>query len=556
MGDFNRGLSSNLSPSSVNEILKVTSSGELDDETDTTSDIGIENESSGVSETREKNLEQKEAEAQEPTSIYLNSDQKPTQTQYRDIWARLRSGFKLSDPANELTTRQINLLQQYRSYLDKVQKNAEPYIHFILNEAEKRNLPTELALLPAVESTYRPFAYSGGSAAGLWQFIPATGRHFKLKQNWWYDGRRDIVESTRAAFDYLEALAKRFDGDWELALAAYNCGAGCVNRAIRQNKAKGKPTDYWSLPLPKETRVYVPKLLAISSIVKNPAEAEIKLREIPNQPFFASVDIGSQLDMALAADMAGITTDELYRLNPGINRWATAPDGPHRLNLPIAKVDEFKQKLSELDPSQRIHWKRHKIKSGDTVSTIAQQYQTTAKLIRQANNLKDNSIRAGKYLVIPTATKSLEHYALTADKRQQGIQNRKRKGNKLIHIVQEGDNFWDLSREYKVSHKKLARWNGMAPKDTLKLKQKLVVWVDDKTLNKHNPKLAAIMDVRPPSTRNTVYYRVHQGDSLSTIAHRFKVKVAELKKWNNLSGIQLKPGENLKLFVDASSQSH
>jgi membrane-bound lytic murein transglycosylase D len=467
----------------------------------------------------------------------------------------LRSGFKLSIPANEITTKQINLLKQNKSYLEKVQKNAEPYIHFILTEAEKRNLPTELALLPIVESAYRPFAYSGGSAAGLWQFVPATGRHFKLKQNWWYDGRRDIVASTQAAFDFLQSLSKRFGGDWELALAAYNCGAGCVSRAIKKNRGKQKPTDFWSLPLPKETRAYVPKLLALSSIVKNPAKAEIKLREIPNKPFFASVDIGSQLDMALAADMAGITTDELYRLNPGMNRWATAPDGPHRLNLPISKADEFKQKLSELEPNQRIHWKRHKIKSGDTVSTIAQQYETTSKLIRQANNLNDNSIRAGKYLVIPTATKSLEHYALTADKRKKGIQNRKRKGNKLIHIVQEGDNFWDLAREYQVNHKKLARWNGMAPKDTLKLNQKLVVWVDDKTLKKHNNKLADIMDVRPPSTRNKVYYRVREGDSLSTISHRFKVKVAEVKKWNNLSSKLLKPGQNIKLFVDASSQS-
>jgi membrane-bound lytic murein transglycosylase D len=377
-----------------------------------------------------------------------------------------------------------------------------------------------------------------------------------LKQNWWYDGRRDVVASTHAAFDYLESLVKRFDGNWEHALAAYNCGGGCVNRAIRENKAKDKPTDFWSLSLPKETRIYVPKLLAICSAIKNPTEAGIELREIPNKPYFASVDIGSQLDMALAADMAGITTDELYRLNSGMNRWATAPDGPHRLNLPIAKTEEFKQKLSELEPNQRIHWKRYKIQSGDTVSTIAEKFGTTSALIREANNLDGNNIRAGKHLVIPTATKSLEHYALTADKRQKGIQNRERKGNKLIHIVKSGDNFWDLAREYNVNHRKLARWNGMAPKDTLKLNQKLVLWVDNKTLKKHDNKLAAIMDVHPPGTRNTIYYRVREGDSLSTIAHRFKVKVSNLKKWNSLSSKLLKPGQNLKLFVDASSQSH
>jgi membrane-bound lytic murein transglycosylase D len=296
--------------------------------------------------------------------------------------------------------------------------------------------------------------------------------------------------------------------------------------------------------------------LALSDFVKNSDESGIKLRSIPDQPYFASVDIGSQLDLALAADMAGITTDDIYRLNPGLNRWATAPDGPHRLNLPVSKVDGFKQKLAELDPSQRINWKRHKIASGDTVSTIAQKYGTTSALIKQANNLKDNNIRAGKYLVIPTATKSLEHYALTSDKRKQRIQNRKRKGNKLIHIVEAGDNFWDLSRTYKVNHRTLAKWNGMAPRDTLKLGQKLVLWVDAETFNKHNiTKLPTIMDVRPPSGRNSVYYRVREGDSLSTIAHRFKVKVADLKKWNALSGKYLKPGQSLKLYVDVTSQA-
>jgi membrane-bound lytic murein transglycosylase D len=219
-------------------------------------------------------------------------------------------------------------------------------------------------------------------------------------------------------------------------------------------------------------------------------------------------------------------------------------------------VEQFKQKLAKLGPKQRIHWKRHKISSGDTVSTIAEKYGTTSDLIRQANNLKGNSIRAGKYLVIPTATKSLEHYAFTADKRKKRIQDRKRKGNKLIHIVQERDNFWDLSREYKVPHRKLAKWNGMAPGDTLKLGQKLVVWVDDKTFKKYSvTKLPSIMDVRPPSTRNSVYYRVREGDSLSTIAHRFKVNVADLKKWNSITGNYLKPGQNLKLYVDVTSQA-
>ena len=483
--------------------------------------------------------------------------QKLLQIKEKDLWERLRAGFKLEIPDNAVMDQHISWLEQHPKYINRLQEQATPYIHFILTEAEKRNLPTELALLPAVESFYRPFAYSHGSAAGLWQFIPSTGRHFKLKQNWWYDGRRDVVASTHAAFDYLESLARRFGGDWELAMAAYNCGAGNVNKAIRKNRRKGKPTDFWSLDLPKETRNYIPKLLALSKAIKDPKKSGVELRPITDLPYFASVDIGSQLDLAIAADMAEISTDDLYRLNPGFNRWATDPDGPHRLNLPVAKAEGFKQKLEELDPSQRIHWKRHKIRSGDTVSTIAQKYGTTSALIKQTNELKNNSIRAGKFLVIPTATKSLEHYTLSSNKRKQRIKNRKHKGNKIIHVVREGDNFWDLSREYKVNYRSLAKWNGMAPGDTLKLDQKLVVWVDNTSFKKyHSDKKPAGMNVRPPSARNSIYYRVREGESLSTIAQRFKVKVMDLKKWNKLSNKYLKPGQNLKLYIDVTAQAH
>ncbi len=558
----------------LNSQFSLLSVNELQEQIAIAQKAGTESEIADISEDESPqaeddavNAEPDQAAPQETNEVGSNDNsvsnnslpvtaQNLLNAEENDLWGRLRKGFRLKVPENERMSQHISWLQRNKSYLSKLQLRAEPYIYFILTEAEKRGVPTELALLPAVESAFRPFAYSHGSAAGLWQFVPSTGRHFKLKQNWWYDGRRDVVASTRAAFDYLQSLSRRFDGDWELALAAYNCGAGNVNKAIRANRSKGKPTDFWSLSLPKETSGYVPRLLALSRIVHDPEKAGIKLRTIPNEPYFASVDIGSQLDLALAAEMAGISTDELYRLNPGLNRWATAPDGPHRLNLPVAKVTEFEQNLAELDPKQRIHWKRHKITSGDTVSTIAQKYDTTSALIRQANNLKGNSIRAGKYLVIPTATKSLEHYALTADKRRQQIQNRKRQGNKITHTVEAGDNFWDLARQYNVSHRKLAGWNGMAPKDTLKLGQKLVLWVDDATFKKYNTtELPAIMKVRPPSTRNSVYYRVREGDSLSTIAHRFKVKVADLKKWNDITGKYLKPGQNLKLYVDVTAQT-
>jgi len=476
--------------------------------------------------------------------------------QNKDLWNRVRKGFKFKQSDNKRITQHVSWLKKHKSYIKRLQKRSRPYIHFILEQAEKRGLPTELVLLPAVESAFRPFAYSHGRGAGLWQFIPATGRHFNLKQNWWYDGRRDVVASTHAAFDYLEALAKRFNGDWNLALAAYNSGAGTVSRAISKNKHKGKPTDYWSLKLPKETRNYVPRLLALTKVIGSPEKYGISLKPMPDKQYFASVDIGSQLDLALAADMAGMSTDNLYRLNPGFNRWATAPDGPHRLILPVKKCDTFSKKLAKLDPNKRIRWKRYQVLSGDSLSTIAEKHGTTTALLKQANKLGNHSIRAGKHLVIPMSTKSLDHYALSADKRIQRIQNRKRKGTRIVHTVQSGDTFWDLAKSYKVSQAKLAKWNGMAPRDTISLGQKLVVWVDSKNIKTREiAQLPEIMNVKPPSTTNSVHYRVRNGDSLARIAERFKVRVGDLKRWNTIEGEYLKAGQNLKLFVDVTAQT-
>ncbi len=494
---------------------------------------------------------------QESTSAGTDaSNQVQQPAKQKDLWQRVRSGFRLETPKNKRVTQHVNWYKKHDSYIERLQERSKPYIHFILEQAEKRGLPTELVLLPAVESAFRPFAYSHGRAAGLWQFIPATGRHFKLKQNWWYDGRRDVVASTNAAFDYLEQLSKRFNGDWNLALAAYNSGAGTVSRAITKNKRKGKPTDFWSLKLPRETRNYVPRLLALTQVINQPEKYGIELKPMPDQPYFATVDIGSQLDLALAADMAGMSTDNLYRLNPGFNRWATAPDGPHKLNLPITKTKSFSQKLAQLDPGKRIRWKRYKIRGGDSLSIIAEKHGTTTAMLKQANKLSNNGIRAGKHLVIPMSTKSLDHYGLSADKRKQRIQNRKRKGQRVVHVVKAGDTLWDLARTYKVSHSKLARWNGMAPRDTLSLGQKLVLWVDSKSIKtSKTAQLPSIMAVKPPSTTNPVHYRVRNGDSLARIAQRFNVRVTDLKRWNTLEGNHLKAGQSLKLMVDVTAQT-
>jgi membrane-bound lytic murein transglycosylase D len=467
-----------------------------------------------------------------------------------DLIGRMVSGFSLATPTNKRVTQELNWYRSHPGYIQRIQERAEPYLHFILEEMDKRDIPGEIALLPAVESAFRPFAYSPGRAAGMWQFIPSTGRYFGLKQNWWYDGRRDVVSSTRAALDYLKRLNKQFDGDWELALAAYNSGAGTVRNAIRRNKKRGKSTDFWSLKLPDETSAYVPRLLALSEVFRHPGDHGITLLKLPDEPYFTTIDIGSQLDLALAAEMADLPIQDLYLLNSGFNRWATDPEGPHRLNLPLDKVEDFVAALEKMPPEQRLSWKRYKIKKGDSLSVIARHHKTTAKLLRKINKLRGNNIRAGKYLLIPVSSKSLDHYVYSAEQRKANIQNRPRQGNKLFYVVKPGDSLWKIARNYNVSYRKLAKWNGMAPSDPLKAGQKLVIWTGRTVTADISP-----LDLQPSGTQSSLHYRVRRGDSLSRIAQRFNVSVSDLKRWNTLRGKYLQPGQRLKLYVDVTEQT-
>ena len=474
-----------------------------------------------------------------------------------DLWGRARAGFQLPIPDNARVDRELKWFISHADYIKRVQIRAKPYLYFILEETEKRGMPTELALLPVVESAFQPFAYSSGRASGLWQFIPSTGKHYGLKQNWWYDGRRDIVAATNAALDYLQNLAGEFDGDWKLALAGYNAGAGNVRRAIKKNKRLGKPTDFWSLDLPRETRSYVPRLLACARLLSESDELGIHFQPLPNQPYFASVDIGSQLDLALAAEMAEISIEELYQLNPGFNRWATDPKGPHRLQLPLDKVAPFKQRLAQLDPNDRLRWKRYRIKNGDSLGVIARKHGTTVALLQQVNKIRSTRIRAGKHLLIPVSTKRLNHYALSAQQRIAKIQNSTRSGSRIDYVVQPGDTLWDIARSHKVSHRKLAKWNGMAPRDILRPGQKLVIWTKVKptVTAQAKPITLPAFNTAPGNTRSSLRYSVRKGDSLSRIATRFNVTVADLKKWNALPGKYLQPGQKITLHVDVTQQT-
>jgi membrane-bound lytic murein transglycosylase D len=464
----------------------------------------------------------------------------------------MRQNFALQIPTDNTRINQaLNWYKSHPNYFQRIQERAAPFLFFILEEIDKRHMPAEIALLPAVESAFRPFAYSPGRAAGIWQFIPSTGRYFGLKQNWWYDGRRDVVTSTRAALDYLNRLSKQFNGDWELALASYNSGAGTVRKAISRNRKRGKPTDFWSLKLPDETRAYVPRLLALAKIFQNAESYGLELTPIADEPYFSTIDIKSQLDLALAAEMADLPIQELYLLNAGFNRWATDPEGPHQLTLPIDKLARFNQKLKALPPEKRLTWKRYKIKMGDSLSVIARRHGTTSKLIKRVNKLRGNTIRAGKHLLIPVSSKRLDHYVLAQDQRKAMIQNLTRKGEKRHYRVRPGDSLWKIAKSHQVSYKKLAAWNGVAPGDPLKTGQILVIW---KEKLRAKSKLS-LLDTQPTGTQSHLHYKVKRGDSLSRIAQRFKVSVADLKRWNTLSGKYLQPGQSLKLYVDVTEQT-
>jgi membrane-bound lytic murein transglycosylase D len=466
-----------------------------------------------------------------------------------DLWQRIRNGFGLQADDRQAVQQQLAWYVNHPAYLDRVFTRAQRFLPFIVAEAESRGMPLEVALLPVVESAFDPFAYSHGRAAGLWQIIPGTGKRFGLKQNWWYDGRRDPVAATRAALDYLEYLHGMLDGDWLLAVAAYNSGEGNVMRAQRQNTKRARDTDFWSLSLPPETEAYVPKLLAIRAVVADPQALGLTLPPLEDAPYFEEVETGSQIDLALAADLAGVDIDELYSLNAGFNRWATDPDGPHRLMVPADAAPVLTQALADLPDRERVKWVRYKVKNGDVLGNIARKNGTTVELLRQVNGLRGNMIRAGNYLMIPTATRSLDTYSKSADARLSKTLNQERGAHKTEHEVQPGESFWSIGRKYKVSTRELAKWNGMAPGDTLAAGRKLVVWTGSTP--------SQVGGTAPGQVRK-VTYTVRKGDSLARISSRFRVSVAQIQKWNAGTldkSKYLQPGQKLVMYVDVTAQS-
>jgi membrane-bound lytic murein transglycosylase D len=364
-----------------------------------------------------------------------------------DLWARLRADFRLQDIDHQRIDREIQRLRRHPRSLQRMLARALPYLHHITGQVEQRGLPGELALLPAIESGFQPYAYSSNGATGLWQFMPATGRMLGLKQSRRYDGRRDIVRATDAALDYLQQLHRRLDDNWLYALAAYNCGIGTVQHAIRKARQRQQDSSYWALDLPGETDDYIPRLFALARIVADPGAYRVALPEIPNQVFFEQVSLKGPLDLEVAAGLAGVSLDELLQLNPAF-RQGIVPPGRNKLLLPVGHAETFEAALAHLPSGKRLRWAEHRVRKGEALLSIAHRYHVSVAAIREANGLRGNLIRVGKHLRIP-----LSGHASDAARHVARIRSR------VHYRVRKGDSLYTIARRFSVSIADLRRWN-------------------------------------------------------------------------------------------------
>ncbi|MBN7797689.1 LysM peptidoglycan-binding domain-containing protein [Parahaliea mediterranea] len=403
--------------------------------------------------------------ARKPAAI-ATIDQPPAPP--ADLWAYLRLQLTWQDIDNDQVARARERFLGQPTYLDVIAQRSSLYLHYIVGEVEARGMPMEIALLPLVESTMDPFARSPEHAVGLWQIMPATGRHLGLTSNWWYDGRRDLRDSTRVALDYLEALHQDFDGDWMLALAAYNAGKGRVGRAMARNRARGQPTDYWSLKLPRETRKYVPRLIALTSIVANPGRYDASLPPVPNSPAFAIAATGGQIELARAAELAGVEVSLLRALNPGQLRWATAPDQAPELLLPLDALPRFEEGVAAIDGEDRVRWRHYTIQRGDSLNRIARRFDTEVGMLREVNKIRGSLIRAGDTLLIPQGNAWSGSLAMQGGGAPQTHDYR----------VRRGDSLYRIAGRFNVSIADIVSWNSLDPGAYLQPGQQLTLYLD------------------------------------------------------------------------------
>ena len=425
-----------------------------------------------------------------------------------DLWQRIRNGFAMRDLNSPQIARHEKWYANRPDYVARMTERAQRYLYFIVEEVEKRGMPTEIALLPVIESAFNPSAYSVSRASGIWQFIPSTGRNFGMQQNWWYDGRRDIVSATKGALDYLQKLHDQF-GDWELALAAYNWGEGAVERAQARNRKKKKPVDYASLKLPNETRGYVPKLLAVKHIISDPARFGLALQPIPDQPYFATVTTACHIDVKLAARFADISLDEFSALNPAHNRPVILQENADVLLLPIDKVDTFLANLESYN-EPLVSWQAYRSRKGESLDKLAPRFGLSVAKLKSVNGLSPRTkVSNGQALLVPLNGKNADaEFEAFNTHLAPGYPT---SGRTLTHTVRKGETLASIARHYRVSLAKLHDWNvgveQIKPGQAITIVQTGKARRPDKA-NKNHIKLASAANDKKPELRNT-QQRVH-----------------------------------------------
>ncbi len=398
-----------------------------------------------------------------------------------DIWERVRKGFAMPDLQSDLVTDREVWYSAKPDYLVRMTERSTKYMYFIVEELERRKMPTELALLPFVESAFNPQAVSSARASGMWQFMPKTGKTFDLKQNAFRDDRRDVMASTKAALDYLQKLYVQF-GDWHLALAAYNWGEGNVGKSIAKNQRLGLGVGYLDLSMPMETRFYVPKLQAMKNIIANPLNFQVNLANIPNHPYFQSVPLLRDIDVSLVSKLAGIPIEDFKALNPSANRPVLLAAGTPQILLPWDNAEIFQKNYDNFTGSKLASWTAWIAPKTLKVSDAAKQLGIKEEELKSLNNIPPKMlIKAGSALLIPRGNTKEEDVSFRIADQGQLDLSPEQFGRKISHKIGAKDTWQGLAQKYRVNTKEIALWNDLSVNQQLKVGQTITLFVNAKS---------------------------------------------------------------------------